>query len=415
MSSAYQADIAIVGGGVSGLWLLNLLRDAGHDAILFEALAPGAGQSLASQGMIHGGVKYTLGGAVTAASETIAAMPGRWRGCLAGELAGEGDVDLRGVNVLADGCYLFSGTSSSRGFLFGNDSLFGQRSLFGRGALFGLGASSRLATFFASKLLRGRIDRLERSAFPSALDNPAFKGGVYRLDDLVLDTASLLQHLVARQAGALFIEAVSSEQGQLVTTDGTAIQAETIILAAGAGNEALIQQAGLPVKMQRRPVHQVMVTGDLPEFHAHAVSMLSGDKPQVTITSHRHGGGLTWYLGGGLAEDGVGLSSAEQIEAARALLKELLPWIDVSACRFASLQIDRAEPHQQESSRPDMPYVKRYGNYLVCWPTKLTLAPLVGDLVLEQLGETRTRSSAAELPERNAPTPAIAQPPWLVL
>src|SRR5262245_14630974 len=83
-------DIVILGGGVAGLWLLNRLRAAGYAAVLLERAALGQGQSIASQGMIHGGMKYALGGTLTGASESIADMPAHWQRCL----RGEGDVDL---------------------------------------------------------------------------------------------------------------------------------------------------------------------------------------------------------------------------------------------------------------------------------------------------------------------------------
>ena len=56
----HSAQIAIIGGGISGLWLLNSLRNAGYDAVLFEKNALGSQQTFASQGMIHGGIKYAL-------------------------------------------------------------------------------------------------------------------------------------------------------------------------------------------------------------------------------------------------------------------------------------------------------------------------------------------------------------------
>ncbi|MEZ5480827.1 MAG: FAD-dependent oxidoreductase [Porticoccaceae bacterium] len=57
-----NVDIAIIGGGIAGLWLLNRLVSAGYNAILFEQSAlSGSDQTVASQGMIHGGIKYTPG------------------------------------------------------------------------------------------------------------------------------------------------------------------------------------------------------------------------------------------------------------------------------------------------------------------------------------------------------------------
>ncbi|HEB27268.1 MAG TPA: FAD-dependent oxidoreductase, partial [Porticoccus sp.] len=92
-----NVDIAIIGGGIAGLWLLNRLCNDGYNAVLFEQDDLGGAQTIASQGMIHGGIKYALGGALTGASEAIADMPDHWRRCL----NGEGDVDLSQAKVLS--------------------------------------------------------------------------------------------------------------------------------------------------------------------------------------------------------------------------------------------------------------------------------------------------------------------------
>ena len=55
MTAPHSTDIVVFGGGIAGLWLLNRLRDEGYDAILLEADGLGAAQTLASQGIIHGG------------------------------------------------------------------------------------------------------------------------------------------------------------------------------------------------------------------------------------------------------------------------------------------------------------------------------------------------------------------------
>ncbi|MDF1622160.1 MAG: FAD-dependent oxidoreductase, partial [Pseudohongiella nitratireducens] len=58
----FDSQITIVGGGIAGLWLLNRLCLAGYDAILLDKGGLGSGQTLASQGIIHGGLKYALNG-----------------------------------------------------------------------------------------------------------------------------------------------------------------------------------------------------------------------------------------------------------------------------------------------------------------------------------------------------------------
>ncbi|WP_312929907.1 FAD-dependent oxidoreductase, partial [Stutzerimonas nitrititolerans] len=79
MPESLSTDVLIVGGGVAGLWLNARLRREGFATVLVEKGTLGGGQSVKSQGIIHGGTKYALQGALTGASEAIADMPRRWR------------------------------------------------------------------------------------------------------------------------------------------------------------------------------------------------------------------------------------------------------------------------------------------------------------------------------------------------
>src|SRR5690606_22813237 len=101
---AIELDVAIIGGGIAGLWLINQLTGAGYDTALFESRSLGGGQTIASQGMIHGGIKYSLGGRLSNASRMLAHMPTRWRACL----EGKGELDLRHTQLLSDRFYLWS-------------------------------------------------------------------------------------------------------------------------------------------------------------------------------------------------------------------------------------------------------------------------------------------------------------------
>jgi glycerol-3-phosphate dehydrogenase len=66
-------DVAIVGGGIAGLWLLARLRQRGYGALLIESERLGAGQTICAQGIIHGGAKYACTGRV---SDSAKALPG---------------------------------------------------------------------------------------------------------------------------------------------------------------------------------------------------------------------------------------------------------------------------------------------------------------------------------------------------
>ena len=75
MTLSYSTDIVVFGGGVAGLWLLNRLRSEGYGAILFESDSLGCGQTVASQGIIHGGLKYALKGSLKGSANVLANMP----------------------------------------------------------------------------------------------------------------------------------------------------------------------------------------------------------------------------------------------------------------------------------------------------------------------------------------------------
>ncbi len=392
---AFDVDIAIIGGGIGGLWLLNRLRARGYNAVLFEHEALGSQQSVNSQGMIHGGIKYALGGALTGSSEAIADMPAHWRHCL----QGEGDVDLRGVNILSDHFYLWS-----------TDTI-----------------ASRLTSFFASKLTRGRVDNVGTGQRHPIFQDPAFRGNLYRLVDLVLDVPSVLARLAANAHGCIFHidgeslnfdrDARGTITALIANCGANAIRcnAQTFVFSAGAGNAALLAQVGCKKpEMQRRPLHQVLVKHTYPHaLYAHCTG--ANPSPRLTISSHRlRDDSWVWYLGGDLATEGVDMNEAQVIEAARNELHELFPWVDFGATQWATLRIDRAEPKQKGLVKPDKAFAgisDQHANVIVAWPTKLTLAPNMADEVEALLN---IAAKAPPLPAACAdlPAPRVAKPCW---
>ena len=90
-----NVDVLIIGGGIAGLWTLARLRQQGFDAFLIESSSIGGVQSIASQGIIHGGSKYALGGKLGDSAKAIGDMPRIWNDCL----NGGGELDLSAVEV----------------------------------------------------------------------------------------------------------------------------------------------------------------------------------------------------------------------------------------------------------------------------------------------------------------------------
>lgn len=93
---ALSVDAAIVGGGIGGLWIANLFAGRGLSVVICEPRGVGGVQTMASQGIVHSGAKYALGGTAHPRG-ILRSMPDRWRACL----RGEGEVDLHGVRVLS--------------------------------------------------------------------------------------------------------------------------------------------------------------------------------------------------------------------------------------------------------------------------------------------------------------------------
>lgn len=387
MSSTLTTDIAIIGGGIAGLWLNARLRQQGFSTLLVEQHQLGGGQSVCSQGIIHGGTKYALHGALTGSSEAIADMPERWRKAL----SGEGELDLRGVRLLSDAHYLWSPGS----------------------------IASNMTSFLASKAMRGRVDAVKGEQLPPALQDKGFKGRVYRLAELVFDVPSLVKRLTELAGNSLLhspkLSPLFDAQQQLIGLQAgeVRIQAQRYILCAGEGTQDLLNQLHIDKPQQQvRPLHMVLVKGAaLKPIYAHCLG--AGSKPRITITTHSApDGDWVWYLGGNLAEaDGVARDEAAQINAAQRELRELMPWLEQTGLEWRCARINRAEPAQNNLVRPDTAFLAERGQVLVTWPTKLALAPDLADKVISSLTQQGIQPTAQPV-SLALPQPSIALAPW---
>ncbi len=372
-----KVDIVIFGGGIAGLWIFNRLRNAGYQAILLESHALGSGQTIKSQGIIHGGLKYALTGFLNASANAVEDMPKRWKDCL----AGTGEIDLRSVNVLSH-----------------------EQLLWSTGSL-----GSEIAGFFASKSLNSRVKKLDKRLYPSVLQNPSFKGHVYRLEEVVLDTVSLIDTLAKPHQD--FIFKINPHEGYAFTIDPEckdkissveirsgqetlSLQAERYLFTAGEGNEQLSLCLAHPPVMQRRPLQMLVAKFKTHyPFFGHCID--TGMNPRITITTHpTQDDQSVWYLGGQIAEDGVNRSPEKQIAIAKKELNSLLPWLEMETVEWRSFFINRAEPAQPGGKRPDSVSLTAIENVLVAWPTKLALSPLLADQVIAKLKQQAVQASS---------------------
>lgn len=395
MNKIASVDVAIIGGGIAGLWLLTRLRQAGYTAILLESGAIGGGQTLKSQGIIHGGMKYALQGVLTNEAQIMADLPDSWRQCL----QGKGDIDLQTVRVLSNQQYLWAPNKFT----------------------------SKVAGFAASSTLTSRVHTLDAKNYPTIFQNDAFKGQVFALDEMVLDVPSLVKALVKANQEVLFkIEPLSEQEihldetGQMtfatVYLAGQAldVRAKQFVFTAGSGNEVILKKWQQPnMAMQRRPLHMTMVKTPFDyELFAHCLSL--SVRPRLTVTTHhRKDGGAVWYLGGLLAEEGVNRDAKAQNLAAHDELCALFPWLDFTGATYSSFMVDRAEPLQGNGLKPESSSARTVSNMTVAWPTKLAFAPKLANELLQQFQKANLVPEWNDIHALRAwPMPPIARPIW---
>ncbi len=393
MAQQFSTDVVIIGAGIAGLWLHNRLNQMGFHALLLENKTIGNAQTLSSQGIIHGGAKYALNGIFSTATQAIGAMPARWQACL----DGTSDVDLTKVKVLAD-----------------HQLLWSKQQL-----------SSKMMSFFASKTLSSRMQTVAKADRPKLFQHPEFKGSLYQLNEPVLDIASVLTSLARPWQDRIVQIAENSELSWQQNNDGVqsvqldndiTIQAQHFVLTAGEGNEALLNSLGIKkLAMQRRPLQMVLCkTKDpqqsLPAIYAHSLG--SGSKPIATITSHfTEDGNVIWYIGGNIAEQGVGQSFTEITTGAQKLLTEILPWFELPELKWATHSVNRSEPKQFALSRPDTAFIESINNVHIAWPTKLALAPDLADSVIAELTKQNLQAGKHDAP-MTLPPAMMGQTLW---
>jgi glycerol-3-phosphate dehydrogenase len=378
-----EIDVAVFGGGIAGLWLLNRLRTLGFDAVLFEKTALGTGQTIASQGIIHSGVKYTFDGVNRPQTEALSSMPKVWMDCI----EGRGEVDLRGTEILARNQLMFTTG----------------------------GLVNRIAGAVATKALRSDVAAVARDQWPDLFQARQFSGTLYHLDEPIHAARSVITALRDRFPKFICRAEVTKldRDGQGVheiATGTCAVRPRACVFTSGSGNEWFAAQLGLDEKKitQRRPLRMFLARGIPHRVYAHC--LVPEPKPRVTITTHLLDGGNVWYLGGNIAEKAVGMNDAEALRWARSEMEKIFPWLDWGRTGFAIHDVDRAEPAASKLL-PSGPTLTSVGNAALAWPTKLALAPALTQQALRWLAQRGVTPSgrATELP---LPLAEPALYPW---
>lgn len=393
-----KVDLIIFGGGIAGLWTLNEASRQGYRCILLEAIELGSGQTIASQGIIHGGLKYTLQGMMTGSARWIREMPLIWRNAL----KGAAQPDLSDTEIRSNHCYLWR-----------TDSV-----------------SSRLGMFGAKMGLRVAPKNLASEETPELLAQ--CPGPIALMEEQVISPQSLIANLSDRLADQIFKydpeplsfqfdegKQISSVQIPDPNGDPLTIQTAAVLLTAGRGNEQLRNLARQQSNsdnsvMQKRPLHMALVRGALPQFNGHCVD---GAKTRITITSDTDSQGRTiWQLGGQVSEVGVKLNRVELIQHAAQELSASIPGMNLSGLEWNTYSVDRAEGATKSGLRPETPQILKEDNLLTAWPTKLALAPRLTTDIFQHLHDMKIKPTLEDSSWKESfsalPRPLIAQPPW---
>jgi len=386
-----KTDVVIFGAGIAGLYAFHRIRKAGYSAVLLENNAIGTGQTIASQGIIHSGLKYAFTGKISKLAKSISAMPDLWRACL----KGKGEIDLSSTKIATKSQFL----------------------------LIPGGIMGGLIKLVAKQALGNGVRECARSDWPEEISSTGFRGKAVFMDEPVLDIPSMLRSIA--EPYRKWIKKIDMSQVEFhndgnsiasLQIHGQKIKAKKYIFTAAGSNHKIATQLGHDVGLttQKRPLLQGMIKHVPFPLFAHLVG--ASDKPAATITSHKASdGNWVWYVGGSAAERPCDAPPEQVFSAIKKSFAKYLPELDTSKFLWSTLPIDRVEGKSNTHGwMPDTPSIHdTKGNLLYCWPTKLTFAPLLAESLLEKLKDVpREESSTLEEEWSFLPDAEFARTPW---
>ena len=367
--SLYTPDIVIFGGGIAGLWAFHRYKSIGYDTLLLESTTIGGGQTIASQGIIHSGLKYAFAGKVNKLAQGISAMQDLWTSAL----HGDGDVDLSAAKTLSNSQYLMM-----------NNKVMGE-----------------IIKLITRQALGNNVHEIKPEDWPQEIKKSGFKGKVVFMDEPVLDIPSVLRALAEPFKDS--IRKIETPDDPFGFLDRHGIEPKQIVFTSAASNAEIATKAkhNAGLETQVRPLLMGMLKPAPYPLFAHLVG--HSDKPVASITTHTtREGELVWYLGGGAAERSKDANPKDGYDAVRNGFSKYIPNVDLSDSRWAALPIDRIEGKSGiDGWMPDTPTIHSQKNTHYCWPTKLTFAPLLTQRLLDKMNiqPSGTQSDWSFLPE----------------
>ena len=382
MADAKKADIVIFGAGIAGLWTFHRLKKRGYDVLLLEKDSIGCGQTIASQGIIHSGLKFVFAGKINKLAQSISAMPDIWREAM----RGENEVDLTSAKMSAESQYLLI-----------------PKGLFGG-----------LSKIVAKKALGKSVREVPKEDWPEDLKNAGFEGSAIFMGEPVLDIGTALRSLAEPYRDSIRKITEEEAASPFDFLEKNNIETQKIIFTSAASNQEIAEKSSHAkgLETQKRPLLMGFLKPAPFPLFAHLVGKT--DKPVVTITTHKtQNGELVWYLGGGVAERSKDSAPEDVYSAAKQAFKTYLPDINLNKIEWATLPIDRVEGKSRTDSwMPDTPTIHHAGKTLYCWPTKLTFAPMLSDMLIKELEAGNITPSGEKTDWTFLPPAEYTTTPW---
>lgn len=413
-----KVDIVIYGAGIAGLWAFHTLKALGYNVLLLEKKAIGGEQTIASQGIIHSGLKYALSTAPQDITQNMRDMPSIWQEALnAKNSLGKSPINLENAHI----------HSSSQSLLIPKN------------------LAGDIVKTLTQKALNSGNNTLAQEKIDPSLKQFGFSGSVVDLQEPVLDIPSVVFNLAKPYEDCIkkpyseyydlkvlsqteegnndrnkniHMDKDSNSHSQNLSQDIIAtnkrnivISAKKIIYTAAQSNLELSQGKA---KIQKRPLLMGMIKNAPFPLFAHCVGTSS--KPIATITTHyTQNKERIWYIGGQVAERKKESPEAHTFTAIQDALDKYLPkWRENNSnFEWASLPIDRVEEKKSISALlPSTPSLKEINGHYFCWPSKLAFAPVLSDMILEKLKNEAILPSHTQSDFSALENIGYAKPPW---
>jgi glycine/D-amino acid oxidase-like deaminating enzyme len=328
-----RVDVCVVGGGVCGLYVENILRKSGYSVVVVQKGPWGEGQSALSQGIFHRGYKYLDKNSEGTFRRNLAESSELWQSFLMRPENGFGlsHDDFRSID------YLF-------------------------------------------------FDEQQPPCDIQPFRSLGFTGQHQISDEAQLEPALLIQKLSSKLTAG-----ISTKQGARVEKEGRhttvvipeigiRIEPSFTVLAAGEPGIAIFNAVtGQALLSKQRPLVQVSMAGMNFPLSAHIFQ--KEPRPELTITSVQQDGSWTWFIGGGAAETTDPSTAVE-----RATEKLKLFFTNLSLGKVLTHEIIRQELYDGSSDVSSDFRILMSDDIALCLPTKATLVPLLANSLLEKIG-----------------------------